>query len=300
MPWVKIDDGFPEHPKVAKAGALAMAMQVAALCYCNRKLTDGFVPRGIARTLLDFEVLDGDIIYSLGVNSGFSGEDVTADWVIARLIDADMWEPVDGGFRIVSYHDYQPSKADVEAEREAARERMAGLRRNRKTNTNGSSADVRANNERSSSSPVPVPDPSSSSSARAPKRDRSITEEEETECNQDRAFADACWLLAERAYNAQPPGAVKVKTPWMVSTRKERMDRHADAARAIFAVAPETPADELADLLEPDPSKPRPVLRRVYRCATCSDTGQVRNDDDLDLPNLLPCPDCSVVEGVSA
>ncbi len=56
MPWVRIDEKFARHPKVMRAGPLGIAMQVSALCYCNEHLTDGFVPRAVARTLLDWEV----------------------------------------------------------------------------------------------------------------------------------------------------------------------------------------------------------------------------------------------------
>jgi hypothetical protein len=55
--WVKLDDQFCDHPKLSAAGPLGIAMQVAALCYCNRFLTDGFVPKFAARKLLDFDGL---------------------------------------------------------------------------------------------------------------------------------------------------------------------------------------------------------------------------------------------------
>ena len=56
MAWVKIDDNFAQHPKIAQVGPLGMAMQIAALCYCNRLMTDGFIPKRVASTLL---ALDG-------------------------------------------------------------------------------------------------------------------------------------------------------------------------------------------------------------------------------------------------
>ena len=171
MPWVKLDDQMPEHPKVAQAGPLALAMQVAALCYSNRKLTDGFIPRSIARTLLDWEMVDDEgRVQTLGITSGYVGDDVTADWVIDRLVGVGMWEEAPGGFQIHDFDDYQPSKSDVEREREAARKRMADLRAHRtgssaevQANTSGDQkalpSGVQANTERSSTTPVPVPVP---------------------------------------------------------------------------------------------------------------------------------------------
>ena len=111
MAWVRLDETFAEHPKVAKAGPLGLAMHVAALCYCNRHLTDGFVPKQIARTLLDFTGLgmrmwDGDVVGG--------GQDAGWELVVDDLVDAGMWVAVDGGWHIHDYLDYQPSRQQVQ------------------------------------------------------------------------------------------------------------------------------------------------------------------------------------------
>ena len=106
MPWVRIDDEFPDHPKVVGAGPLGIAMQVAALCYCNRHLTDGFVPRSTARRLIDLDEFKVD-----------------PDDVIDALLRVGMWTRVDGGYQIHNYGEYQPSRVEVEAEREKTRDR---------------------------------------------------------------------------------------------------------------------------------------------------------------------------------
>ena len=51
MPWVKLDDGFTDHPKIASLSDSAFRTFVTALCYCNKNLTDGFVPALIARQI---------------------------------------------------------------------------------------------------------------------------------------------------------------------------------------------------------------------------------------------------------
>ena len=53
MTWAKIDDQFPDHPKVVAAGGDAAWLYVAALCYCQAKLTDGHIPAGIVPRLTD-------------------------------------------------------------------------------------------------------------------------------------------------------------------------------------------------------------------------------------------------------
>lgn len=99
MAWVKIDDQFPDHPKIAACGPLGMALQVAALCYSGRFLTDGFIPASVAPRLMNLEGL------------------ANPEDVIQRLVNAGVWIPVDGGFQIHDYLEYQPSRAQVEAVR---------------------------------------------------------------------------------------------------------------------------------------------------------------------------------------
>lgn len=128
MPWVRLDEEFARHPKVLAAGPLGMAMQVAALCYCNSYLTDGFVPRSVVPGLLHLEGLgmrmwNGDLIGS--------GEDADFKIVVEDLIDAGLWEEVPGGFRIHDFHQYQPTKDEVLAERE--QKRAAGQKGGRAT-----------------------------------------------------------------------------------------------------------------------------------------------------------------------
>src|SRR4051812_23247517 len=110
MAWIRVDDHFDEHPKLAQAGPLGWAVWLAGLAYCNRNLTDGFIPWARARSLVSWEFLGDDTgdsrgrkVYSVSVSCGMTGEDVTAQLVIDRLVVAGLWEEVDGGFRI---HDY--------------------------------------------------------------------------------------------------------------------------------------------------------------------------------------------------
>ena len=161
--WVKIDDKFPQHPKIASAGPLAIAMQVAGLCYCNRELTDGFIPRSIARTLLDWQIEREDgRLFTIAVTCGMMGDDLSSQWVIDLLCETGMWEEVIGGYQIHDYLDYQPSREQVLAERDQAKERMQRVRETRRANKGSdvpsnakrSSGEVRANNGRSSTTPV--------------------------------------------------------------------------------------------------------------------------------------------------
>jgi hypothetical protein len=160
MPWVRIDEEFPHHPKVVKAGPLGMAMQVAALCYCNRYLTDGFVPRSVAATLLDFTGL-GMRMWMGELTGG--GEDATWQLVVQDLEDAGLWERVEGGWRIHDYHDYQPSRDHILRLRETRKEvgRKGGLAKGKqvaKQPPSNDEATAEAKDEaKSYPGPVPVP-----------------------------------------------------------------------------------------------------------------------------------------------
>jgi len=114
MVWVKLDDQFPDHPKIAKAGPCAAWLHVCGIAYSNRHLTDGFIPLGVAHRLTDFA--------HYAMTNGMEGYDLTCEMMAARLVDVALWDEVDGGYQIHDYHDFQPSKAEVEALRKARSE----------------------------------------------------------------------------------------------------------------------------------------------------------------------------------
>lgn len=97
MGWVRIDDGFADHPKMIEAGAEGIALQIAALCYSNRHQTDGKVPRKRVKSLIEIKQISR---------------------VIARLLELGIWEEVDGDYIIHDYLEYQPSRAEMDAARD--------------------------------------------------------------------------------------------------------------------------------------------------------------------------------------
>lgn len=120
MPWFRVDDAFHGHPKVADISLEAVGLWALAGSWCAQYLTDGFVSDKTLNRLSGSETLAGE------------------------LFEAGLWEHARGGWQFKDWTDYQPSKAEVEAEREAARERMKKVRAAKK-GTKGSS-EVQANN----------------------------------------------------------------------------------------------------------------------------------------------------------
>lgn len=137
MPWVRLDEQFPDHPKVVQAGPLAGWLHVCGLAYCNRLLTDGFVPAGQVPKLADFDGIwtepDGAAVQIC----------IDPFDLVKQLEAAGMWKRVTNGYLIHDYNDYQPTKATVMAERKAKADagRKGGLASaaRRGDHTNGTS-----------------------------------------------------------------------------------------------------------------------------------------------------------------
>jgi hypothetical protein len=120
MPWVRIDDQFPDHPKIVAAGPAAAWLHVTALCYCNRMLTDGFIP--------------GEKVPLLVAN---------ANKLADRLVDAGVWHRTSRlgveGYEIHDFLKYQPSREEVLEERRKNAERQERFRAAKKARRNGKS-----------------------------------------------------------------------------------------------------------------------------------------------------------------
>lgn len=118
MVWGKFDDKYAEHPKVQAAGEWAAWVNVKAVLWSCKFLTDGFVPEPVA--------------LQLAVGPGQK-----ARAVIERLIQpyhgrSGLWEQVDGGYKVHDFLDYNPSKEAIEAERQANRDRASKARQSRR------------------------------------------------------------------------------------------------------------------------------------------------------------------------
>ena len=103
MPWVRIDDQYPEHPKITAAGHLAGWLDVCAMAYCNRALTDGFIADAMVPRLS-----------SVPAPVKRAGE----------LVAAGRWVRVEGGYQIHDYLKFQKSKVQILKEREQANRRQ--------------------------------------------------------------------------------------------------------------------------------------------------------------------------------
>ena len=88
MSWVKLDDGFADHPKVLAVSGDAVLLHLAL-----SQLTRFSKPK--------------------------------AAKLAAKLVEVGLWERNGAGYAIHDYLEYNPSKKSLDEKRKAARERMA-------------------------------------------------------------------------------------------------------------------------------------------------------------------------------
>src|SRR5207248_10142333 len=117
--WIKLDDQFVDHPKLRQLGPLGIVLQVRALCYAARYLTDGWIPHRIAwDSTADFGLLQA------------TGEEPVASWFITPddMVKAGVWESREGQYWIHDYLQYNPSREQELARRarDAARKHPNG------------------------------------------------------------------------------------------------------------------------------------------------------------------------------
>lgn len=108
MTWTKLDDSFYDCPKIVAGGNVVAGAFARSLSYCGKHNTDGHVPRVVA----------------LGLAEGRKR-------TIQKLLELRLWEENGSGYVIPDYLEFNPSSEKVEAERQAARERMARVRGNK-------------------------------------------------------------------------------------------------------------------------------------------------------------------------
>jgi hypothetical protein len=98
MGWFKTDDQLAFHAKVVAAGNSAMGLWIRAGSWSSAQLTDGFIPTHMANAM---------------ANAMANPCDQDA------LVDAGLWDEVDGGFRFHDWSEFQPSAEEERAKRKA-------------------------------------------------------------------------------------------------------------------------------------------------------------------------------------
>ncbi len=131
MSWIKIEDGFPDHPKFLKVGPVCGYVALAAMAWSNRNLTDGFIPNQQVPRLANLEGICDE-------ERGSSNDYVHTSEIVAALVEAGLWDPAEDGFQIHDYHDHQPTADSIKQRRQKDAARKAhGKARDSKATPNG-------------------------------------------------------------------------------------------------------------------------------------------------------------------
>jgi hypothetical protein len=119
MPWFRVDDQYGDHPKIKtipwKYRLQAVGLWTLCGNWAARNLTDGFIPD----TVIEEN----------------HGTQQLVDYLVNARVRPDepgLWIVADGGYQFHDWHLYQPTRASVEAEREATRKRVTRWREQRR------------------------------------------------------------------------------------------------------------------------------------------------------------------------
>lgn len=141
MTWGRIDDTFYDHPKVLAAGDAAVGLFVRMISYCNRHGTDGVVNRAAFMQLTS-------------TNRARIRQ-------VNALESVGLLHPIEHGWRIHDFGDYNDTVAQVEERREKERQkkrRQRGLSPGDTPDQDEAMSPGDSPGSRPRSRPVPVPE----------------------------------------------------------------------------------------------------------------------------------------------
>lgn len=278
MGWVRLDDQRAMNRKLRDAGFAARGLDEAAMCQVAYDKSDGFISEHTVETL------------AVGHRC--------KQWrkLAAELVRVGRWEPVDGGWMIHDYLDYNPSRAEWEAE--VARKRTAGRRGGQARAQAGATARAQAGTQAPASAqtrrsaeaggqadPTRTRTPSSQSSRSVNHRRHQADDDDFAE-----VFETAVGLLAERHLEERTAEKGPVRNPeaWLAADRRRRREEHTDTACQLVGDHPGIDAHKLAELLEPAAGDAQmaaafhELSRRAELppCENCDSSGWVGGDPD--------------------
>jgi hypothetical protein len=118
VPYLNLDDNYPDHPKVDILSDGAFRLHTAALCWCAKNTTDGFVEESrVPRLTRTYK-----------------------PQYLAELVASAMWLRVTKGYDLHDYLDWNQSKAWWDEKREKDAKRKAAWRASHASKNEGETA----------------------------------------------------------------------------------------------------------------------------------------------------------------
>jgi hypothetical protein len=111
--WVRLDVDYFRNPKTLAAGRDGRDLHLASICWVGAQLTDGVIP--------------GAAVPMICRDAGVDGQ------AVGLAVAAGLWTPNGGAsYELHDFINMNGSRADVEREREAWRERQRRARASRR------------------------------------------------------------------------------------------------------------------------------------------------------------------------
>ena len=244
MTFVYLDDGFPDHEKVVRAGGDAAWLYVAALCWVNRTLTGGRIPKAVVPRLTDRK---------------------RPLALAARLVAERLWEDDGSDFLV---HDYESWNRSAEAKRQArqdkarkaAEARWARERAPVEDAPSSPPSNAQASSEQcptmpphigARAAPTPQPPPSVGTSSRdtgllPPEPVREEGDEPKNRRSDAICEAAYAWLARYDFERTSRSGNITSPDGWMVRATQNRRSKHQVDAERLIAEHPEWTPEQLA------------------------------------------------------
>ena len=267
--WLKVDDKMSEHPKVIAAGARlgrqgcgrVLAVWLASSSWAARQETNGVIPASILRGMTLYDRAPLQVAEAMAEPVTIAGE--TRAGLFERLADGS-------GYHLHDHHDYQPSRAQLEARRAKGLTRIQQFRARHAADQGEASGNAACNSVTSEGVtqpvtpavtlppfPDPIPDPK--------------PQEREPRAREGYAFAGQRLVLTARqhAHLARMCGGVEVD---LVGEAYPRWDAELVASGEPFQVLDWCEAQLKAELGIRRPATPTEAdyaeAERIYRHVT--------------------------------
>lgn len=261
MGWVKLDDGFADHPKIDNLSDGAFRLWAAALGYVARNLTDGVVPEARLPRLVPR--------YKPALLAELLADDYGPVWHRPGHGCDRCPQPPAGHITVHDYLDKNPT-GDEERERRRKRAEAGRIGGKRSGEARQNEAKARALAEAHASfngsgtvEPRPVPSPSPSPST--PTHDvgtahPSSSSPRPDDDDRNRTLAETWAILAQRdlerrnaetsAKGVDPIAAPARRKAWLATAETRCAEAFQPLAERFLAGTPDLEPRQLADLLD--------------------------------------------------
>lgn len=132
MPWVRLDENCMEHPKFLALNANAWRLWCEGMTYCQKHLTDGFIPDAALRQFRYY--------------SPKCRRDLTATLIPGK---GPLWHETESGVHVHDYLEWNDGREHVLQARQHARVRLQRLRDKKRNGVGNGNGNGVSNGEQS-------------------------------------------------------------------------------------------------------------------------------------------------------